>query len=575
MEAPSDTSPWTKPPSPPRAALPDLEDSTSLMKEFQDQLVSVAVRRALPQTAMKEIVDMVEKYRRDLPTSDALPSWVTMKRRALKNIPQPRLDVYVRDLTVPTGQDDIVQHCGLLKYPKKKFKNRRRYKPVMVRTYFKIEDIIRVATSLHRPASKHPEFDPTRIVLSFDGVPESKSGSVVTSLDVVSVRFRGCRSIYPIVVLKVTDKLYHKTPEEVLGPIVDEILSLGLQLEFFIADAPARAFIRCQKQHSGNLSCDLCLAYGKKMRKTGLYFPHDGVSCQLRTMPGLQIIMANLDEWITHSNKDRLCGYKGRSPLLRLPDFDIIADISIEYMHLLALGVFKKMFLLSTKSRHNQSYRVPLKKGGEFVAKWVPKQRLPACFPRRARADFAHYKASEWRTLGLQLFSIVIHALGTEELKHLRRAWLLLVFLSRTCLLDEQDLQNVEQTLRVSGSSLEEIGASFLENFKISFGESQISYNVHIVGDHLAMIRRRRPLHEASAFPFESSYGVLLRSFALEPVAWGNKRCLMSSSVQPPGLITVRRQLTFYRVARGPWSPGMTLFKGLTGNSTSWTQLRR
>ena len=225
--------------------------------------------------------------------------------------------------------------------------------------------------------------------------------------------------------------------------------------------------------------------------------------------------MANLDEWITHSNKDRLCGYKGRSPLLRLPDFDIIADISIEYMHLLALGVFKKMFLLSTKSRHNQSYRVPLKKGREFVAKWVPKQRLPACFPRRARADFAHYKASEWRTLGLQLFPIVIHALGAEELKHLRRAWLLLVFLSRTCLLDEQDLQNVEQALRVSGSSLEEIGASFLENFKISFGESQISYNVHIVGDHLALIRRRRPLHEASAFPFESSYGVLLRSFAI------------------------------------------------------------
>ena len=123
--------------------------------------------------------------------------------------------------------------------------------------------------------------------------------------------------------------------------------------------------------------------------------------------------------------------------------------------------------------------------------------------------------ASEWRTLGLQLFPIVIHALGHEELKHLRKAWLLLVFISRACLLESKDLQRTEEKLAESGASRQGIGATFLDNFKIAFGESQISYNVHIVGEHLAMIRRRRPLHEASAFPFESSYGVLLRSFAI------------------------------------------------------------
>jgi hypothetical protein len=511
----------------------DGEEAACPATLFGRDLVHAATRHGVSQAGVDAIMDVLKQHNVTFPFEVPRRNFQDVKRHVWASQPRPLMDVTYRE-----AEGNVDKYIGLRSFPKSKLRDSGS-KALVVRTYFHIADLSRIAKRLHSPQEEFPAFDASHLVLSSDGVPISKSGGVAGSLNVVCLRFRGCRQIYPLIVVRVKDKKYKLSPQELFGPVIQEIKDLGLTLEYLVADAPERAFARCQKNHSGYLSCDLCTAHGRKLKKkktttadnpdnisTGIFFPNYVADRgEPREITRVLAVLENLETFKKEENAEELCcGYTGVSPFVQLPGFDIVQSIPVDIMHLVPLGVVKKLFQLCTEN--NKKIATKLAPVRQFVCKWIVQQRVPRCFTRRPRDEFTHFKASEWRSLCLLWFPLMVEGLSKVEQVPLRQLWLFLPFIVRAHLLDTAEWQDLEELLAQAGSSLRDIGRKYLEIFQDVFGKTLISYNMHIFGEHMPDIRARRPLLEASAFPFESAYGQILKTFTVGTESIGKQSCL-------------------------------------------------
>lgn len=110
------------------------------------------------------------------------------------------------------------------------------------------------------------------------------------------------------------------------GGIIFHGNKVPLRLRCFIADAPARAFILNHRGHMSCYPCSKCKVSG--IRQEGRYV-FNGINHPLRTD----------DEYNSYLDEDH---HKGNSPLSMLP-IGIVSQVPFEYMHLVCLGVTKKL----------------------------------------------------------------------------------------------------------------------------------------------------------------------------------------------------------------------------------------
>ena len=96
-------------------------------------------------------------------------------------------------------------------------------------------------------------------MLSLDGVSESKS--TTTSLDVYTLKFRGCRDIYPIKIIREINK-YKIDGMEQLSKVLEAVLDQDLEIDCLVADNPKRSFLRNSLQAGGKLCCEYCFQAG-------------------------------------------------------------------------------------------------------------------------------------------------------------------------------------------------------------------------------------------------------------------------------------------------------------------------
>ncbi|KAJ8973886.1 hypothetical protein NQ317_019299 [Molorchus minor] len=94
----------------------------------------------------------------------------------------------------------------------------------------------------------------------------------------------------------------------------------------FVCDAPARAFIKCVKSHSGYSSCDKCIEVGNYVKGRVIF---NSSSAKKRSD----------QSFITQEDEDH---HTGTSPLLKL-NIGLVSKFSIDYMHCICLGVMKKL----------------------------------------------------------------------------------------------------------------------------------------------------------------------------------------------------------------------------------------
>lgn len=100
--------------------------------------------------------------------------------------------------------------------------------------------------------------------------------------------------------------------------------------------APAKSFLTKTKGHTGLASCSKCTQGVYLCNRTS--FPHKDNLSSLRTHNSF-VLRTHEDYHITNVN----------TILLDLPNFNIVEKFSIDYMHLICLGVMRKLILLWMK----------------------------------------------------------------------------------------------------------------------------------------------------------------------------------------------------------------------------------
>jgi len=125
--------------------------------------------------------------------------------------------------------------------------------------------------------------------------------------------------------------------EEFLRPFIDEYKQLKnrgfihncvryeIKIHCLIADAPARNFLKCSAAFNGYNGCDRCVQKG--------------------TWSGRVIFKDNFARLRTDSdfrNQIDKSHHIGISPLLKL-DVGLVSDVVLDYMHVVCLGVVKKL----------------------------------------------------------------------------------------------------------------------------------------------------------------------------------------------------------------------------------------
>lgn len=323
--------------------------------------------------------------------------------------------------------------------------------------------------------------------INVDGLPIAKSsGSQLWPIlgDVVGL------SAEPFII-----GIYHgfSKPEncnEYLRQFVEEYLSLernsvmvgnrtySLRLNCFIADAPAKAFIKDTKGHNAYYGCSKCTCHGKFLDKVVFL----DTSASLRTDTSFR-------------NRFDTEHHKRQEPtILESLNIDMIKQFPLDYMHLVLLGVMKKLLSLWVKG----NMQVRLKKTQILQLEDLhlkTTKNIPSEFSRKPRSifDIDRWKATEFRLFLLYIGPVVLkYILSKEAYRH----FLSLSVAIRIFCDKKSSIQNIEY-----GQSLL---MYFVQKYKVLYGKENVTYNVHNLIHLVDDVKIHGPLDAFSAFKFEN-----------------------------------------------------------------------
>lgn len=249
-----------------------------------------------------------------------------------------------------------------------------------------------------------------------------------------------------------------------------------VSISSFVCDTPARAFIKNVKQYSGYHGCDKCIQNGVWLNK--VTYPE--VDAQLRTDLAF-------DEMLDEDH------HKGESPL-KVLKVGMVSQFPLDYMHLVCLGVMKRMFLLWIKGPLNirLGSRVILQMSSYLLRL---KHHIPCEFSRKPRsvAELDRWKATEFRQFLLYTGPIV---LARTIPRNIYKNFMLLSVAIRILI--------NEKLCKKHSNYAKELLVTFVKHFYELYGYDQAVYNVHGLV-HLANdALKYNGLDNISSFPFEN-----------------------------------------------------------------------
>jgi len=324
------------------------------------------------------------------------------------------------------------------------------------------------------------------LLINIDGLPLSKSSHA---------------SLWPILCSNTRNKdVYligayfgNKKPQDsntFLQPLVNELISLSngyiyennvikVKLSGLICDAPAKSFVLCTKGHTGFYSCTKCTIKGKYLNGR-ICFPNTSYS--LRTD----------DLFAINGYKNFQTGY---SIVNNIPGFLPITNTPLDYMHLLCLGVVKKLILLWMKGPLSVRLSPRLIKKISYLLIML-RNTTPNDFVRKPRCiqDVKQWKAVEFRNFLLYTGPIVLKYSLKKDLYH----HFLLLHVATTILI-RPDLCKTEFI-----NYAEALLKTFVLLFEILYGKKFISHNVHNLLHLCSDVRIYGCLDNFSAFRFEN-----------------------------------------------------------------------
>ncbi|CAH8436848.1 unnamed protein product [Dicrocoelium dendriticum] len=281
---------------------------------------------------------------------------------------------------------------------------------------------------------------------------------------------------------------------EFLRPVVDELKdvlrkgvclcdnddAIDIVLDCVIADAPARAYVRQVKQHSGYFACEKCTITGSHVDGR-MTFP---------TEP--QSSLRNDMDFRTRKQPEH---HIGESPFEALR-IDMISCFPLDYMHTLCLGVTRKLIMLWRCGPTRGNIRLPSKSID------IINERLRICsanltceFPRKCRTfeDVERWKATEFRQFLLYLGPVVLRGVLPEDLYNnfvMLSVAAYILCCRRWC---SHYLSHAKSVLN-----------RVVRDIAKLYGEKEVVFNVHCLVHMCQDVGRLGPMDNFSAFPFES-----------------------------------------------------------------------
>lgn len=255
--------------------------------------------------------------------------------------------------------------------------------------------------------------------------------------------------------------------------------SYPFRIKAFICDVPAKCFISYTVGHMGYDSCSKCYAHGKYCFNR-MCFPKTEGLC-MRT-----------DAEFRRKINER--HHSGISLLEKLPHFDMIDGLVLDYMHLICLGTVRKLLYLwsfDTKSGSKLS-----RKDMDQISNFLISQssNIPCEFARRPRSllEVKRWKATEFRQFlfytGPVILKTVLPAANYANFLSLYLGTLIL-----TCPNFLNNIDNARQLMKY-----------FVETFKVIYGVKNMSHNIHNMLHICDDVENMGVLDLFSAFPFEN-----------------------------------------------------------------------
>nr|XP_042912828.1 uncharacterized protein LOC122272862 [Parasteatoda tepidariorum] len=328
-----------------------------------------------------------------------------------------------------------------------------------------------------------------KLLVNVDGLPLAKSSGSQLWPILGSLSYNlNAPCVFPIGIFHSNQKpenpnlFLNKFVEEmnklIKNGIVDNGKHYKIDLKGMICNAPARAFILCIKGHSGYSSCNKCF-------QEGLYFK------KRVCFPEVDFVERTDSDF-----RNRLAGdshHKCDSELLKIDKFGPVSQVPFEYMHLVCLGVMKKLIKLWLKC--DIKYRLSNSQSDAISVKLLSfTSSISNDFVRRPRAlrDFERWKATEYRQF--LLFT------GPIVLKGSLRNDLYMHFLLLHCSIKVFITNSNIAMMNFAHSWL----LCFVKGFPFLYGKEHMSHNIHCLLHLSKDVKNFGPLDQFSSFQFEN-----------------------------------------------------------------------
>lgn len=180
-------------------------------------------------------------------------------------------------------------------------------------------------------------------------------------------------------------------------------IRVQINLYGLVCDAPAKAFILSIKNHTSYSSCTRCTIIGEHSEGR-LCFPTTKIVDALR-----------IDEEFANNKYDDL--QTGDTILKEIPNFGLISNVVIDYMHAICLGVVKKLILLWIKGP--RTVQLSQQMLNQISGALLNLQKsVPNDFVRRPRSlkDVKLWKATEFRQFILYTGPVVLKGILRKDI---------------------------------------------------------------------------------------------------------------------------------------------------------------
>ena len=250
-----------------------------------------------------------------------------------------------------------------------------------------------------------------------------------------------------------------------------------VKISCFICDTPARAFVKRTKGHTGYYGCDYC-------EQRGVHINHRMTFPEMNASPRTDVQFDEM-EYEEHQH--------GESILSQL-NVGMVSQFPLDYMHLVCLGVVKKLILLWTNGPLDTRLGNALTK--RISSRLIQlKLHLPREFLRKGRpiAEVDRWKATEFRTFLLYTGPVALKG----KLHDVLYDNFMLLFVGITILCSPTlwaDYCNYAGLILIQ----------FVDHVGNAYGAQQIIYNIHCITHISSHSRQFGPLHTFSSFPFEN-----------------------------------------------------------------------